>query len=395
MKTRALLPALALLPLCAAGDTRPGAAAPPLTLSYLLQAPDGAAATWQSLQGNVVVLEFWATWCPGCREQIPHLNSLQEQFQSRSVRFLSLTDEEPALVRRFLKDYPISGWIGLDSNGETFAAYGIFGRPSTVVVDAKGIVHWVGSPSGLTPALLEDALAGKPAPSRQAGAPAPKLQALPEPLYRLELRPAGPVSVRPVSVTGYSPGAQSGEAGKKWELWGVGFARLLSECYSVPEDRIEGLRADDTRYDVAVAAPNLTEPRRRELLARILSDAFQLKAHKANRDTGVYVLRTLPGVEPRLRRSSGNSSRWGNPGQMTAVAVPPAGLARILARALGKTVIDETRLTGQFDFELKWNPGNPQSLLESVRLQLGLGLSPAQRPLEYLVIDSAELPRFW
>ena len=70
----------------------------------------------EALKGTPVVLEFWATWRPPCREQIPHLNRMAETY--KNARFISITDEEPDLIQRFLKEFPISGWIGIvDASG--------------------------------------------------------------------------------------------------------------------------------------------------------------------------------------------------------------------------------------------------------------------------------------
>jgi uncharacterized protein (TIGR03435 family) len=377
--------------LCGAADLKVAAPAPRLTLGSLLQAPTGTDATWEALRGNVVVLEFWATWCGGCREQIPHLNRLEEQFRNHPVRFISLTDEEPGFVQRFLKDYPISGWIGLDSNAQTFGRYGIDGRPTTVVVDAAGVVRGIGNPSDLTGEIMENLLAGKPVVfSREAGVA--KLQALPEPLYQAMVRPAGPVG-----VTGYSSGAISGKAGKRWETWGVRLRRLLSDAYGVPESRIDGPAwASSVGYDVALAAPNLNDARRLALLRRTMEDTFQLKVHKESRESDVYVLRIGGGTQPKLRPAgTGASSQWGKDGDVTAVSRPLASIASDAGRVLGKTVLDETGLAGRFDFELKWDAANPPSMIEAVRTQLGLELTPSRRPLEYLVVDSAVQPQAW
>ncbi len=388
---RQLLTVLACAGLCGAAGLKVTAPAPPLTLASLMQAPSGTDTTWDALRGNVVVVEFWATWCDGCREQIPHLNRLEEQFRNHPVRFISLTDEEPGIVQRFLKDYPISGWVGLDSNAQTFKRYGINGRPTTVLVDAAGVLRGIGNPSDLTGETLENLLAGKPvAFSREAGVA--RLQALPAPLFQTMVRPAGPVE-----VTGNSSGATTGKTGKTWETWGAGLRRLLSNAYEVPENRIEGPAwAASVAHDVALAAPDLNQPRRLALLRRTLEETFQLKVHKESRESDVYVLRIVPGMQSKLRPSAlRTSSHWGNPGDVTAVSMPLASIAADAGRLLGKTVVDETGLAGRFDFELKWDAGNPQSLVEAARVQLGLELAPARRPLEYLVVDSAVQPQAW
>ena len=75
--------------------------------------------------------------------------------------------------------------------------------------------------------------------------------------------------------------------------------------------------------------------------------------------------------------------------------MPLASIAGVAGQALGKTVVDETGLTGRFDFELKWDATNPQSLMEAVRTQLGLELTLSRRPLDYLVVESAVQPQAW
>ncbi len=95
-------------------DVNPGEPAPPLELEKLLQAPAGMKANWPSLKGNVVVLEFWATWCAPCIAAMPHLNELTEQFKDKAVKFISITDEDEATVAPFLSRRTIkagSAWI--------------------------------------------------------------------------------------------------------------------------------------------------------------------------------------------------------------------------------------------------------------------------------------------
>jgi thiol-disulfide isomerase/thioredoxin len=98
---------------------RLGDPAPPLTVPQLMNAPSGAVATWPVLRGQAVVLEFWATWCAPCVEQIPHLNKLAEQFRDSKVLFLSVTYEDAVTVSAFTAQRPIAGWIGIDTGRRT------------------------------------------------------------------------------------------------------------------------------------------------------------------------------------------------------------------------------------------------------------------------------------
>ncbi|MDD5657195.1 MAG: TlpA disulfide reductase family protein, partial [Elusimicrobia bacterium] len=121
---------------------------------------------WSQLRGQVVVLEFWATWCDACREARPHLNALAERFQDRPVRFISITDETEPVVRAYLRKNPIAGWVGLDETGSVFEAFGVYGRPLTLIIDREGRVAGQTFPSLLGPETIEAALAGRDIPLR-------------------------------------------------------------------------------------------------------------------------------------------------------------------------------------------------------------------------------------
>src|SRR6266545_410416 len=75
---------------------------PPLHASEWLQAPGGFDSRWGGLRGHVVVLEFWATWCPPCVDSIPHLNHLASEFRDKGVVFLAMTDDDPERLTSFL-----------------------------------------------------------------------------------------------------------------------------------------------------------------------------------------------------------------------------------------------------------------------------------------------------
>src|SRR5262249_54227308 len=141
----------------------------------MLQAPPGARVEWPEPKGQVVVLEFWATWCGPCIAAIPHLNDLADHFRDRPVRLVAITDEEPGVIRRFLARTPMRGWVGLGDEA-TFAAYGVRERPRTVVVGPDGRVAAVTTPNNLTPELLVAVLAGR-------------ADVLTRPIARVEVRP--------------------------------------------------------------------------------------------------------------------------------------------------------------------------------------------------------------
>jgi uncharacterized protein (TIGR03435 family) len=260
------------------------------------------------------------------------------------------------------------------------------------LVDANGMLRGIGNTPDLNGQLLEDLLAGKPVAFSFKTLSTAGLQSAPDPFFQTMVRPAAPVE-----VSRYSPGAVAGKPGRTYEIYGTPLRTLLSYAYGLPERQIEAPDwAADDRFDVMVAAPDLTGDRSSELLRRALADTFQVKFHKESRETGGYVLLPRTGAAPKLRAAaSGATSHWGKPGDITAVSVSVASLVASAENALHRPVFDETHLQGRFDFELKWAVGDAKSFTEAVREQLGLELVQGKRPLDYLVVDSAVRPRAW
>ena len=110
------------------------------------------------IEGKPYVLEFWATWCPPCRDSIPHLNELYAQYKEKGMAFIGVTDEDRQTVRSFTKEIPIDYFIGYDVYDKVGKTFGIKGIPHAMIVDKTGKIVWEGPPS-LKPADLDKVLA--------------------------------------------------------------------------------------------------------------------------------------------------------------------------------------------------------------------------------------------
>ncbi len=153
---------LAMAGALACGPGRPLEMAPETGIEKLLQAPRGSLSSLSELRGDVVVLEFWATWCGICVEKIPHMNRMAEAFEGRPVRFISVTDEPEAIVREFLSQRPMRGWIGLNPSRDAFAAFRVTAVPKVFVIDPYGRITLKITPSFLYKSDIEKALKASP-----------------------------------------------------------------------------------------------------------------------------------------------------------------------------------------------------------------------------------------
>ena len=126
---------------------RPGDPVPNFTLQTL----DGKSVTFSSLQGQAIVLNFWATWCPPCRREMPLLDAVQKDYRTRGVTIVGIDLGEPMdLVRAYVQSvgvtYPI--WVDTTNPGpefnrthELYNRFGGVGLPTTFFIDANGIIR--------------------------------------------------------------------------------------------------------------------------------------------------------------------------------------------------------------------------------------------------------------
>ena len=372
-----------------------GDPAPPLNLEKLLQAPGDAVASWDTLKGKVVVLEFWATWCGPCIEAVPHLNELADEFKEKSVQFIAITDEKESVVQPFLKRKAMRAWVGLDTDRSMFKDYGVSGIPHTVVVGTNGVIAWVTHPTGLSAAMINNVLAGKTAAPPVARREEKRVAAEPSatrvesPLFQVLLRPSSDED----GGSSSSGPSGTGPAGRMYraESKGVSLVSLAHWAYQTTESRlVTNAALPEGKFDVLINLPYAASEKIPELLSDTLATTFGLRGRKETRDVDVY---ELTAKEPKLEETvstSGSSSSSG-PGRMSAVNTPIRSLARSLEFQLKKPVLDKTGLTNRYDVQLKWKQEGrevpPEVLIEAVRNQLGLELTPAKRPVELVVLE--------
>ncbi len=96
-------------------------------------------------KGKVVVLDFWATWCPPCRATIPELNEIAKEFGD-DVVVIGLTSEKPEVVQKFMESTKMTYNVAVDTQSTTDKAVGVEGIPHVLIVSPDGVVRWQGFP---------------------------------------------------------------------------------------------------------------------------------------------------------------------------------------------------------------------------------------------------------
>jgi len=108
---------------------------PPFSVKTLA----GADAGVDALAGKVALLNFWATWCPPCRTEMPSIQALHEKMRGAAFEIMAISvAEKPAVVRDFLTSSPYSFPMYLDESGEASAPFAGRGIPTTFVLDKQG-----------------------------------------------------------------------------------------------------------------------------------------------------------------------------------------------------------------------------------------------------------------
>lgn len=135
-----------------------GDPAPPISVDHWVKGE--AVESFQA--GHVYVLEFWATWCSPCKDAMPHLSDLQQQYQ-KEITVIGVSDESAETVAQFLKQ---PAWaektqyrMAADPDRSMYRSYmeaaGKKGIPTTFLVDGQGKIAWIGHPIAMDLPLLK------------------------------------------------------------------------------------------------------------------------------------------------------------------------------------------------------------------------------------------------
>lgn len=238
-------------------------AAGSLAPTFALRSLAGPHWSLSDVRGHVVVVNFFATWCPPCRAETPDLVAIERRYASKGVIFVGVDDrEDAALVSVFAKNKGIRFPIVLDSNGAVAHTYDVRAIPTTYVLDARGVIRYE-QVDELSAAVLAGALdaviAGAPVPESVASqkfhqTAKDATSSIQTDLQTANASPANPQALTSAVTTGVA-------ANKK-----------LDDMLSAPDSNSIGY------FDAAAT---------RDALNSVLADAYTARAGIANSATAV------------------------------------------------------------------------------------------------------------
>lgn len=121
-------------------DSTPSTTASKPAPAFTLQDLNGKSVSLADLRGKVVILDFWATWCPPCVKEIPHFVELHEQYKDKGVEIvgISLDQAGPSVVKAFVQKFQIKYPIMMTDGKVDKAFGGITSIPTTFLIDSAG-----------------------------------------------------------------------------------------------------------------------------------------------------------------------------------------------------------------------------------------------------------------
>lgn len=113
-------------------------------VNFALAALDGEGIALSDYDGDVVIMNFWATWCPPCRAEMPGLNRFYEAHREKGMVILAINEEEGVeTVRPFIEANNFTFPVLLDLQGQVAQQYSTRSYPTTFIIDREGVIQHV------------------------------------------------------------------------------------------------------------------------------------------------------------------------------------------------------------------------------------------------------------
>ncbi|WP_455366931.1 peroxiredoxin family protein [Kaarinaea lacus] len=133
----------------------------PVAPKFSLKDINGKLYRLADYQGKVVIVNFWTTWCPPCRFELPSMERAYQQFQKQDIEILAINvGEDVDTIFTFTVDYPVTFPLLMDLDSRVINDYPVIGLPTTYVIDTRGrlVYRAIGTREWDDPVLIKTIL---------------------------------------------------------------------------------------------------------------------------------------------------------------------------------------------------------------------------------------------
>ncbi len=382
-----------LITSCAFSQVKNGEQVPDINFQPILNAPVKQAKL-SELKGQVVLIEFWATWCGSCIVAMPHLKQLQEKYPGK-LQVITITDETVKRTGQYLAVKPSNLWFAIDTGSLITKLFPHQLIPHSVLIGADGKLIANTSPELVTDKVIDSLLHRK-----QIHLAEKKDNPMDyEEIIKTYFFAADTVKTRfimlpqikgapGVSTTWLMDSTFNGRRLTCLNLDLTTLYRLANNNFPYSrmiDKRGEGKNAPSYCLDLIVADKKDLQP----ALQRELSKRFDLQAKVEQQTKDVYVLKiTDPEKFKKItHNTSGKRTYAASHGSIDQQNMTMKDFADYLeSYGTGRLpVLDETGNNEKFDIKFSFQPENPASLTQ-ILTDMGLGWEKQQRKVDMLVI---------
>ncbi len=360
---------------------------------YELEADSLVQKSLHDYEQEVIILDFWATWCGPCLTAFPKLEALQQLYPDR-VKVVAITDESPERINSFLATRPQEFTIAIDTSGVVNRYFEHRVIPHYVILDAQKVVKAVVHSDFITKENIDKILAAEEIAFKE------KKENMTfdyneafgsnhqEVTYQSTLLPYNP-DASSVSNTAAS--------GNRIFAYNLTFPSLMTMAYDMPYTRvIENFSSPsqyeykkENQYCYEMIFPERLREKRFELMQAEIAALSGIKAKLETKLTEVYLLQKIPDTTTELPVSTQSPdpnaiTRYGQ--GITMQGQPMSDLTNYFENVLELPVIDETGYTKVYDLSVKWYIEDPKKGLETLT-PYGLELVKTKRPITFLVLE--------
>ena len=346
------------------------------------------------LEGKILLIDFWATWCAPCITGMPHLQELQNDFRE-DLKVMAISYENPDRLQRFIQNKPFNFTFAIDNKGDLRDYFPHRIIPHTVLIDKNGEILAITRPNEINKSTIEKIIAVLPI---DLPLKSENVKFNPSEDYfkaesglkeKFEIQP-----YHPDLPTFAKLDTQGEYSGRRVTLHNFTISGLYRHAHNKSSKRMvldidteKVAYKPENLYNVDIIVPKGKEQDLHQILAEKLMASFSVKASTERREREIAVLYRIDSVDFPLRPANTKSDYEARGDFFSGTGVEINTFADYLESfgIVDKPVVDETGIKGFYAIEFSFDPENPDSFFKSLQ-ELGLGIKKSVRQIEVLVL---------